>query len=93
MRDIAFKEDLIEDIIIFCDLCDSSFIRDNRLPVLRVIPNSTNRVHVFDDPVRIPVSRDEIKRIRIFIRTIHMEIPSFIVQPVICTLQIRKEKN
>ena len=89
---IGFKDEIVDDIIVFCDLCNSSFVRDTRLPVLRFISQSSERSYEFSQPQRISISRDEIKRLRIFIRTASSnEIPSFINNPVTCTLHLRRE--
>ena len=91
LAQIAFKEEISEDIIILSDLIDGSFIRDTRLPVLRVIPQSTEKVFVFPEPFRFTISRDDIKRFRVFIRTGDLREPSFIQKPVTCTLHLRRE--
>ena len=88
---VAFKDEIADDIIVFCDLCESSFIQDTRLPVLRVIPQSSQKNFEFKEPQRLNVSRDEVKRLRIFIRTLDLKEPSFVNRPVSCTLHLRRE--
>ena len=91
LSQISFKDEIAEDITVYCDLAGSSFIQDTRLPVLRVIPKSTEKIFTFDNPLRIDLSRDEIKRLRVFIRTDDMRTPSFIQKAVKCTLHLRRE--
>ena len=91
LTQIAFKEELLSDIVIFCDICISSYICNTRLPVLRVIPQGDNKVFVFPEPFRLKISRDEIKRLRIYIRNGDLQKPSFIQKPVTCTLHLKRE--
>lgn len=91
LTQIGFKEEISEDLIVLCDLFDSSFVRNTRLPVARVISQLTNKVITFDEPYRLGVSRDEIRRFRVFIRTFDLEKPSFIQKPVTCTFHLRRE--
>ena len=91
LTQIAFKEEISEDIIILTDFIEGSHIKNTRLPVLRVIAQSSEKVYTFEEPYRFPISRDEVKRFRVFIRTRTMQEPSFIQKPVTCTLQLRRE--
>lgn len=91
LTQIGFKEEISEDLIILCDLFDSSIVRDTRLPVARIISQASDKVITFDNPYRLGVSRDEIRRFRVFIRTFDLQRPSFIQKPVTCTFHLRKE--
>ena len=91
LREITFTDPLSDDVIVFCDLLQSSFIRNAQLPVLRILPVTGEKHYIFTDPIQMQLSRDEIKRIRIFIRTTEMSIPSFIQNPVRCTLQLKRK--
>ena len=91
LTQIAFKEQITEDIIILSDFIEGSYIRNTRLPVLRAIPQSSDKVYTFQEPYRFQISRDEVKRFRVFIRTRSMQEPSFIQKPVTCTLQLIRE--
>ena len=65
-------------------------VQDTRLPVLRVIPKTTQQLFFFETPLRIDVSRDEIKHIRVFIRTDAMGSPLFIQKQVNRTLHLKR---
>ena len=91
LAQISFNEKIIEDLVILCDMCDESYIRDRRMPVLRVIPSQGPKQFIFESPFRLRVSRDELKRFRVYIRTLNFEIPSFVSGSVKCTLHLRCE--
>lgn len=90
LTQIAFKDELVSDIVVLCDICESSYINNTRLPVLRVIPQSNSNVFIFTQPFRLNISRDEIKRLRLYIRTTTLEEPLFLSQPVTCSLHLRR---
>lgn len=91
LTQIGFKDEIAQDIIVMCDLCEGSFIRDTRLPVLRYIPQTSQKSFDFVEPHSFTVSRDEVKRLRVFIRTGELLEPSFIQNPVTCTLVLKRE--
>ena len=91
LSEIAFKEEISEDIIILTDFIEGSYVRNTRLSILRVIPQTNQKVFTFSEPFRFVISRDEVKRFRIFIRTRDLQEPSFIQKPVTCTLQLTRD--
>lgn len=71
-----------EDLYVFCDVCDDSYALDRSLPLLRIV-NASGEVSnlYFQD-----VTRSHVHRIRIYIRTKRLEIPSADIGTVRCTL-------
>lgn len=74
-------------LYIMCDLCSASFVMGNYLPVLRVV----HRAHfVSNAPYFVPVSRDSVGHLRMYIRTEALEKPSFAPEKLTCTLQLKR---
>lgn len=89
--DIFFPRKLQTDVVIYCDLCEQSFINNTKLPVLRTVQNGYFRqFDSFQQLVNIPIARSETQQIRIYITTITGEDPSFIDQSVHCTLLLKR---
>lgn len=74
-------------LYIFSDLCSDSHVGNNYLPLLRIVQHSSS----FKNPYFIPVPRDFVDRIRVYIRTEKGEIPSFVPSQLRCTLQVRQK--
>lgn len=75
-----------EELYVYTDLCQSSYVSDSYLPILRIISNSTS---TFTNPYFIPTSLDYVNQIRVYIRTKEGNIPSFTPKHLRCTLQIQ----
>ena len=71
-----------EDLYVFCDLCEHSYIKDTSLPILRIVP----KMGEFQNLYFHSVTRSNIQRIRIFITNSRLETPSQDVGPIRCTL-------
>ena len=89
--DISFGEEMIEDLMVCCSLCNDSFIRDTELPVLHVISANKAERHIeFRQTLAITAKTASVKVIRIFIRTLNRIPPSFLTKPVRCTVAVTK---
>lgn len=75
-----------EDVYVFCDVCESSFIGGNQSPVLRNINSRT----AISRPIYIPVARDYLSHLRIYIRTRQGEVPTVTSRATTCTLHFRQ---
>ena len=75
-----------EDMYVFCDLCESSYVKDKTLPLLRVV----SKMGVFQNLYFYSVTRKVIQRIRVFIRNKDLETPSQSVGPIRLTLVMRQ---
>ena len=92
LHEIAFRDDISQDIVVGCDMVDNSIIADSKHQVLRVISrrNSVVRYVSFSELLWIPVSRDQIKRFRIVIKDEQLRLATFLSGEVTCTVEIRK---
>ena len=77
-----------KDMFLYCDLCDSSYVQGNYLPLLRFV----KKCEIYEYPLFIPISREVVSHIRVYIRDAQGNIPSFSVQDLRCTLEIRKTR-
>ena len=73
------------DLYVFSDICSPTYVIDNCLPLLRIV----NKPNIFQKPYFVPVSRNDIARIRIYIRTRNNNIPPFQPKSLRCTLQLK----
>lgn len=71
-----------EDLLVFCDLCEDSFIKGTSLPVLRSVSHTGEFTHLYFHSV----TRATIQRIRIYITNNNLETPSADIGPVTCLL-------
>lgn len=84
----------VQEIYVFCDVCEDSFIRNHQLPILRRISlggDKKSYTFNFIFPYYINVSRNRIKRIRIYLTDDSMRKLSFLQGMCSCTLHLRKK--
>lgn len=83
-----------KDIYICSDLIEDSYGSDSFMPILRKIPipssGLTKVVHVFPQNYYVTLSRDQLQNIHIYVRTQEMQQTSFNVEPLSCTLHLRR---
>ena len=80
------------DVYICSSLCDTSYVGDSELPVLRQIclhGNKRERKFVFPQCHYVPVKVKDIQNIDIYIKDRNSELASFITGPVIVTLHLK----
>ena len=75
-----------EELFIFCDLCEDSYIKDNSLPILRTVSN----IGEFSNLYFHTVTRKSIQRIRIYITNKNLDKPSYDIGPVRCLLILKE---
>jgi hypothetical protein len=80
-----------EYLLVYCDLCDDSYVYNSFAPILRRLPARRIPVLELSNFYFMPVKTNYIKQIRIHIRDEHGNIPSFIKQPLTCTLILRQQ--
>lgn len=73
-----------DELYLFCDICSDSFIHNNYLPLLRIISGEIRNLFY------LPITREHISRIRVYIRNEKGEVPSFSSENFRCTLHVRK---
>lgn len=95
LYEISFTENLVKDIIVCSDIVENSIIANSKHQVLRVIaqPSTAIRHVSFSQLLWLPVSRDQIKRFRIFIKDNTTLESTFISGTVKCTVVVRKASN
>lgn len=83
--------DTIQEIYIFCDICEDVFVRNQQLPILRRIQFFEKKESFnFSVPYYIKVIRNRIKRIRIYITDENFQIISFSSGYSFCTLHLKR---
>ena len=83
--DIAYEGDCGE-LYIFTDICGSSYVNGSFRPMIRVVERPESS---FNTPYFIPIARNFIDHINLYIRTRHGDIPSFIPKRLKYTLHLR----
>ena len=73
---------ITEELYVFCDICEQSYVKDHKLPLMRIITH-TGEVTI---PYYTPVTRRNIQRMRIYIRNKDLEAPALDIGPVRCTI-------
>lgn len=76
------------DLYVFCDLCDSSYVRDRTLPLLRIV----SQMGEFDNLYFHKTTRNVIQRLRITIKNKDLVTPTEDIGPVRLTLAMRQNK-
>ncbi len=74
-----------KDLYIFTDICESSYVIDTLLPILRIIKKSGPLEILY----YIKLSQDFVSELRVYIRTDGLEEPSFLTKTLRCTLHLR----
>ena len=77
----------LEKYYIFIDFCESSYIRNTFLPVVRY----TNLTNTFSRLTYVNITRDHIAKFRVYIRDRNLQIPSFHCESLSCTVVLRKQ--
>jgi len=90
LLDINFSDVIVKDLVILSDLCAASYIAEMHHSVLRTIPATSTTAMYFNLPIWFDVTRNELKRLRIYIQTRDFTTPSFLLGPVQCTLELIK---
>ena len=91
LLEIFFTKRITEDIVVYCNICTESAINNSKLPVLRYLQNGTYRNNnSFLHPISVPINQTHIQRLRVYIRTVSGKIPSFIDDPVRCTVVLKR---
>ncbi len=67
------RQALPESCVILCDICDNSYIKGTRLPVLRILPAANESTVSLFQPYYVGVKVESFIRIRIQIKTRELE--------------------
>ena len=91
LLEIFFTKRITDDIVVFCDICTNSNIHNTKLPVLRYMQNGTYRNNnSFMQSISVPITQSQLQRLRVYLRTVSGAIPTFINEPVRCTLLLKR---
>ncbi len=74
-----------KNLYIFTDICESSYVADTFLPLLRIVKRSGP----LDIPYYIKLSQDFVSELKVYIRTDGLKEPSFLIGTLRCTLHLR----
>jgi hypothetical protein len=78
-------KDRKNDLYIYCDICESSYVKGRYLPLLRVFKRNKGKIYF---PFYIKTLSKQFNKIRIYIRDGNMETPSFDCNNSRCTLHL-----
>jgi hypothetical protein len=78
-----------ESLYIFCDICETSYIKEKYLPILKIAHKYRSNYGAY----YMNINTNYFNRIRVYIRDEHLNFPSFSVNLFKCTLHIRKKKK
>ena len=81
LSEIKFQNSTNEDLYVFCDIIEYNYIKNNFLPILRTVTEST----AFNNQYFIKIKQQSISRIRVYIRNADGEEPT-LTGPTTCTL-------
>jgi hypothetical protein len=87
LAEIFFDADVTENLFLYCDICEYSYVGSKLLPVLRLVNHNSIE---FYNLIYMKVNNKEINRLRLYIRDKKNNIPSLDVKEVNCTLVFRK---
>ena len=79
-----FCNQIPEELYVFCDIVEPSFVHDKMLPLLRVVRQPNEFIHLH----QIRSSRALIQRIRIFVLNRTLSSPQFDSGAITCTLKL-----
>jgi hypothetical protein len=75
---------------ICCDLCDTSVVGSQALPILRRIHGSSSEEHLIFDPIYyVPVKQDSSNMITVYLRPVQGHSSSVDLKSLSCTLHIK----
>ena len=73
-----------EDLYVFCDVCTRSRVLDDLLPLLRIVRAPGELSNLYYQELTRPI----LQRIRLYIRDKSLNVPSFDIGTVRCTLRL-----
>ena len=88
------KVNNIFNLMVYCDIAESSIVGDTEAPLLRVVPVTrehwTSQHTEFLNLQYIPISQKNIRTISIYIYTDYGEVVPFVNGRTVCTLDFRR---
>ena len=90
LHSIAFKERIIDNIDIMTYICEEIYLFGSKHQALQTIAPSPSSMLEYTNPIWIDVSRDELKQLRLFIRTYNMTDAAFLNRTVKFTLVLKR---
>ncbi len=88
LAEIGFSNPIGDELYVYCDICDYSYVTDSNKPILRIVRGS----RLYTQPFFIPIINQHVSRIRVYIRDESGQIPSVVVQQSRCTLLLKHDK-
>ena len=88
LAEIFYSESLDQDLFVYCDICEYSYIDDGYKPILRVVNGSD----IYDTLFYQPITTQFVNRIHIYIKDEAGNQPSVDIKHLRCTLKIKNGK-
>jgi len=86
--------EFINDVECFdlcCDICDTSVVGENVLPILRRIHTTRRTEYIAFDPIYyIPVIKTQSDTLNLYLRPVHSDSSSVALKTLNCTLHIKQ---
>ena len=88
LAEIGFSQPIDQDLYVYCDICDFSYVNDSHQPILRIVRGS----RLLTEPFFMPIINQHLTRIRVYIKDETGQIPSVALKQSRCTLLIKYGK-
>ncbi len=85
LSEIGFSNPIADELYVYCDMCEYSYVKDSNQPILRIVRGS----RLYTKPYFIPIVNQHVSRIRVYIRDEFGQIPSIAVERSRCTLLLK----
>ena len=86
LTEIRYDGNKKMDLYVYTDICSPSYVSNNCLVILHII----NKTTIVESPYFLPLSRNDISHLRIYIRTRNNEITSFNPRSLRCMLRLEQ---
>lgn len=84
-----FNPEQLKVVVLMSDLCSSSYIDYQKLPVLRRFLLSRGSIPI-TTPFYVPLTRDQIQRFRIYLSYSELINSTLRIKTLYCTLNLRR---
>ena len=88
LTEISYPKSIRQELYVYCDICEYSYIADGYKPILRIVKGSDIYNQLFYRPITNPF----VSRIQIYIKYQTGNQPSVDVKSLRCTLKIKHGK-
>lgn len=86
---VLFNLEQLKVVVLMSDLCSSSYMDNQKLPVLRRFLLSRGSIPI-TTPFYVPLTRDQIQRFRIYLSYSELNNSTLRIKTLYCTLHLRR---